>query len=400
MVNIDFISIVVFYGLLLLFFFKNKSKFTIQAKVFALYKTKLGLNLMDKIAKKFPRFMKIVGYVGTVVGFGGMGFIFYFLVKETLKFVTKPGAQPPLAPVLPGIYIPGAPTLSFWHWIIAIFVVAVVHEFSHGVLARTHKIKIKSSGFAFMGPILAAFVEPDEKQLQKKSVMKQLSVFAAGPFSNLVLGALFLLLLANITGPAVASIHSADGIIVNGFIDGYPAEKLNIELPFTILKINGQDTKDFIGFLNATTKIKPGDEVNIVTDKGQFSLVAAENPENKSKGFMGVTGFQQKKNVIEKYKGKEWLVKIFMWINLLITWLFIINVGVGLFNLLPLGPVDGGRMFLTAAMAIFKNKKIAMRTFAVVSWICLLLIFINLWPWIVKLFNWIIKIFILLVALV
>ncbi|RME55418.1 hypothetical protein D6777_00695 [Candidatus Woesearchaeota archaeon] len=400
MVNIDLISIIVFYGILLIFFFKNKKRFTIQSKVFALYKTKLGINLMDRIAQKFPRFMKVVGYFGTFVGFAGMIFIFFFLIKETLKFLYKPGAQPPLAPVLPGVHIPGAPTLSFWHWIIAIFIVAIVHEFSHGMLARTHKIKIKSSGFAFLGPILAAFVEPDEKQLNKKPLIQQLSVFAAGPFSNIVLGFLFLLILSNITAPIAASFYLPAGITVNGYLEGYPAEKSGVDLPFTILSINNKPTKDFIGFLNVTTKIKPGDEVYISTDKGNFSLVAAANPENKSRGFMGVTGFQQKKDVKEKYKGKEVWVKVFMWFNLLIMWLFLINIGVGLFNLLPLGPVDGGRMFMTTALAIFKDKRVALRIFAIVSWICLLLIFINLWPWIVKLFNWIVKIFILLIALI
>ena len=32
----------------------------------------------------------------------------------------------------------------------------------------------------------------------------------------------------------------------------------------------------------------------------------------------------------------------------LIFWLAILSLGVGLFNLIPLGPIDGGRMFLTA----------------------------------------------------
>jgi len=400
MINIDLIAIIIFYGLLILLFIKKREKFEVQGKVFALYKTKLGLKLMDRIGNFSPRVMKWVGYVGVVVGFSGMSFIFYFLIKETFNFVTTPGAIPPLAPVLPGVAIPGAPVLSFWHWIIAIFIVAVVHEFSHGVMARTHGIKIKSSGFAFMGPILAAFVEPEEKEMVKKKKMAQLSVFAAGPFSNIILGFLFIALLVFVSGPLVGSMYQPGGTIVSAFVEGYPAVESGLELPFTIKQINGEDTMEFVQFVNVITKINPDDEINLVTDQGEFDIIAGINPDNSSRGFMGIAGFQQKRIIKESLVNFEWLAKFMIWFNLLISWLFLINIGVGLFNLLPLGPVDGGRMFITAATAIFKNERIAIKLFAIVSWICLLLIFINLWPWVMRLITWLGKGFLFLLAVI
>ncbi|MEK6816346.1 MAG: M50 family metallopeptidase, partial [Nanoarchaeota archaeon] len=297
-----------------------------------------------------------------------------------------------------GVSIPGVPTLSFWHWIIAIFLVALVHEFSHGVLARVHKIKIQSSGFAFMGPILAAFVEPDEKEMASKKTMQQLSVLAAGPFSNMVLGLIFLLILNFFTGPLTGSMFQPGGITVSSYMEGYPAEATGLKTPLTILKINGEDTMDFVQFVNVSSRIKPGDEVLLSTDKGDAKLVAAENPDNKSKGFMGVSGFQQDKKVKEEFRGYGFWPHVMLWFNVLIGWLFLINIGVGMFNLLPLGPVDGGRIFLTSMLAVFKDKRISMKIFAVVSWLCILLIFINLWPWIMKLFSWLAKIFFLVVG--
>lgn len=393
-------SLVIFCAFLFMFFIIKRDKFTVQGKVLAMYRTRLGLNLMDRIAASFPRLMKAVGYIGVVVGFSGMVFMFFFLVKETLKFVIKPGTPPPLAPVLPGISIPGVPTLSFWHWIIAIFIVAIVHEFSHGVLARVHKIKIQSSGFAFLGPILAAFVEPDEKEMASKKTMQQLSVLSAGPFSNLILGIIFLLILNFLTGPLTTSMFQAGGITVNSYMEGYPAEATGLKTPFTILKINGEDTLDFVQFVNASSRIKPGDDVYLSTDKGDAKLIAAENPDNKSKGFMGVSGFQQDKQVKDELKKYGFWPHVMLWFNILVGWLFLINIGVGMFNLLPLGPVDGGRIFLTSVLALFKNKRIALRIFAVVSWICILLIFINLWPWIVKLFAWLSKLFFIIVGVI
>ena len=40
-----------------------------------------------------------------------------------------------------------------------------------------------------------------------------------------------------------------------------------------------------------------------------------------------------------------------------LNWLYILNLGIGLFNLLPLGPVDGGRMLQTALLRFFSEKR-------------------------------------------
>src|SRR3989344_5654882 len=179
-----------------------KKMFEVQGKIFFLYRTKFGLKLMDRISKFSPKLMKVVGIVGIIIGFIGMILMFFLLVQMTLKLIMQPTSAPGLVPVLPGIKVsPLLPVLSFMHWIIIIFIIALVHEFSHGIFARLNNIKIKSSGFAFLGPIPAAFVEPDEKQMAKKSRKAQLSILAAGPFSNVVLAFVVLLLMLLIFMP-------------------------------------------------------------------------------------------------------------------------------------------------------------------------------------------------------
>lgn len=387
--NIDLISLLIFFGLILFLLTKYKSKFVFQGKIIALYKTKIGLKLMNKIARKWPRLMNFLGIVGIIVGFSGMVFIFSFLIKETFAFVSIPGAQTPLAPVLPGINIPGAPNLSFWHWIIAIFFVATVHEFAHGIQARLHNIKIKSSGVAFFGPILAAFVEPNEKELAKKSKIKQLSILAAGPFSNMLFGIFFLLIFIFLIGPITSSIFMPSGIVVNSFVEGFPAENSSLELPFTITEINGISTVEFVNFIGVVTQIKPDDDIELKTDQGKHIIIASEHPENNTRGFIGISDFEQKKEIRSKNFFWKAISRIYLWFSLLIFWLFVINIGVGLFNLLPLGIVDGGRMFFLLSTSLFKKEKIATRLFHLMTWICLLLIIINLFPWLIKLVLWI-----------
>ncbi|MBI5872275.1 site-2 protease family protein [archaeon] len=386
--NWDMISLGIFYVILIALFLIYRKKFSVQG-LFVLYRTRFGLKLMEKLSR-----IKILDYLSIaamIMGLAGMIFIFFFLAKESLKLLTIPGTQPALAPVLPGIEISGAPSLSFWHWIIVILIAATIHEFSHGLLARRFAVRIKSSGFAFFGPIIAAFVEPDEAQLTKIRKRKQIAIFSMGPFANIVFGLLVFLILS--LGMHLASFQ-ADGIIVNKVMEGYPMEHTGVQTPFIISKINGIEIRDFEDFINATEGIKPGSIINIETQplqasslKTAYSIITTANPQNASKAFIGITDLELK-IASSRFGDISNLLPLVRWIELLFIWLFIINVGIGLFNLLPLGPLDGGRMFYVLMLYFTKSEAKAKRVLSVVSMLCLLFILINLLPWINKLIVW------------
>ncbi|MEK6835243.1 MAG: site-2 protease family protein [Nanoarchaeota archaeon] len=384
--NLDLIFAILFYGLLFLFYLKHKNKFEVQDKMFALYKTKLGIKLMDKYAKIAPRFLVFLGYFGIVVGFLGMIFIFYILVKGTYGLIFIKNAQPVLAPVLPGLQIvPGLPVLSFWHWIIAIFIVAVIHEFSHGVFARLYNLKIKSSGFAFLGPILAAFVEPDEKAMNKKPKKQQLSILAAGPFSNILLAIVILLILNLVFLPLQTNFFKADGINLVNVEKGGPAELAGLKSGLIIKEVSNikiTDQKQLVSIIQNSN----GDEIKLITDKGEFII----KPQKKQDTYY--VGISIINNVVVKESIPGFILPLTKWFNMLFFWLWIISFGIGLFNLLPLGPIDGGRMFYVAMQNFFDDKK-AMKLFKIVSIFCLALIVVNLLPYLLKLFNWIINLF-------
>ena len=382
--NFDLIFALIFYGLLVLFYIKNKKKFSKEG-LLLLYRTKLGLLLMDKLAKKYPKLLNFLGYFSVFIGFIGMLSIFYILIKGTYGLIFVPDSAPVLAPVLPGISIPGLPVLSFWHWIIAIFFVAVIHEFAHGVYARLYNIKIKSSGFAFLGPILAAFVEPDEKIMKKASNKKQLTIISAGPFINIVLGFLFLLFFIFIFLPLQSNLFVVDGVNIVNVEQNSPAALSGLTSGTLITQINNEEVLDQ-GRLVTVIQDSNGESVNFITDKGEFEV----KPEFKNdKYYVGVSVTN---NVVVKSNIPEFILPLVKWFNMLIYWLWVISLGIGLFNLLPLGPIDGGRMFYVAMLSFFNDRK-AMQIFKVVSFISLTLIVINLLPYLLKLFKWIINLF-------
>ena len=390
--NLDLIFALIFYGIIFLLFVKYRNKFEVQNKIFVLYKTKLGIKLMNKLSSKIPRILHYISYLSITIGFIGMIITFLFLIKGVWNMIFIPNAIPVLAPVLPGVSIPGVPTLSFWHWIIAILITAVVHEFFHGVYASLAKVKIKSSGFAFLGPILAAFVEPDEKQLAKKSTHKQLSVLSAGPFSNIVLAFVFFLIGIFIIAPVTSSILELNGIQIVDINKDLPIAQTSLKSGDQILAIDNETVINQTHFSSIIKSHKPGDILNIQTQDKIIPVELSSNPENKSLPIMGVTISYAKADIkpsIKKIFGNTPLA--LFWILKLVFWVYAISLGVGLFNLLPLGPVDGGRMFYSASLFIFKKQEKAKKAYQYATLICLLLIFINLSPYIIKLLAFLIQ---------
>ena len=183
-----------------LFFYKNRKKINVEAKIVLLYKTKVGLRLINWLSKKTKKSLPTIAYIIIAFGFASMITIVLLLIQSLVVLFKMPEMMdaPPLLPLLP--YIPqafdlGLPKLYFVYWIIAIGIIAITHECAHGIFMRHYKLKIKSTGFGFLGPFLLFFVEPSEKALAKKKPKQQMAILGAGSFSNFIFGIIFLLLM-------------------------------------------------------------------------------------------------------------------------------------------------------------------------------------------------------------
>jgi len=374
------ISAIVFLILLSVLLYFKRKKLTVQGKfpfVYVLmYKTKFGLNLMESWARKYNKTLKFLGYAGIVVGFLGMILLAYALTQNVIDLFTKPEAAQGVGLVLP-IQAKGVVFVPFFYWIIAIFVVILVHEFGHGVISRAHNIKVKSSGFGFAGvliPILPlAFVEPDEKILRKRPHKQQLSVFAAGPFFNIAFGLIIVLFLLLVLGPIVKGIVEPTGVQITGFIEGdYPAKQSGIEAGELVIRIDGKEITTLDGFSDLLEGIKPGSNIRLKTNVSTYNIVLAQNPEDNSKGYLGVY-VRQGSKIKDAFKD-SFAISVLIWFIGLIEWIYILNIGIGLFNLIPIGPVDGGRMMQIALYKFIPNKKIAEKVWHHISLIFLLVV--------------------------
>ena len=211
----DYKWVIVFYSGIVLLLYYYRNKFERPASFIFLLKTKIGLNLMDKVSSKLRTIIKVLGYMGVFLAYLGFFFVSYILVQSAYDIIIdKPGAVGG-SPVIPGLPIAGLgirfPLVIGW---LSLFIIMVVHEFSHGIVARAHNVKIKSSGLAFFGPILGAFVEPDEEELIKEKHRVQHSIFAAGPVANFVLWIVCSFLIVGIS-LAITSMAYPSGIMLD-----------------------------------------------------------------------------------------------------------------------------------------------------------------------------------------
>lgn len=211
--------IIIFYLLIITFVIIKWKNIQVQAKIIFLYRTKWGLRWMDKYSQKYKEWIILLGYVGTGIGFIGMVFISVILIKNLVDLILNPAATSGVSLVLPGINVPGIGILPFWHWLIAIFIIAVVHEFAHGVVARAYNIPVKNTGIVLFGPIIGAFVEPDEKKMQKQNDIKQYSILAAGAFTNIMLAVAAVLLLNFATMPLQQTMIEPTGFTFDQYAD-------------------------------------------------------------------------------------------------------------------------------------------------------------------------------------
>ncbi|MBN1376771.1 site-2 protease family protein [Candidatus Woesearchaeota archaeon] len=320
---------------------------------------------MDKIGRKCREWVKVFGYVSAGIGFIGMVYISLVIVSVFLKFLLKPTVSPGVSLILPGMNIPGIGYLSFWYWIIAIVILSVVHEFSHGMVARAYDIKLKSSGFAIFGilaPILpAAFVEPDEKKLAKKKDIVQYSVLGAGPMMNMVLAFLILMALPyviqgeNAIAPFEDRFSESIGFSVEPINESFPAYEAGLTNRTLITTYNNNPVTSSDDLLYELYYCKkPGDTVILGNENQSFTITATEHPENKGRAYLGIHNIQNERRLIE---GKEFQGKVFYWFKDLLRWLFFLNFAVGLINLLPIFATDGARMLKIFMDKIMKKKK-------------------------------------------
>ena len=451
---------------LILFLKRNKSNLKKEGILY-LYKTSWGIKLINTIGSKYKRTLKFLSYVSVVLGYFLMAGILYLIGNTFWSYLTKPEMveiirAPPLAPLIP--YFPAIfglsdffPPLYAVYFIVAILIVATVHEFSHGIFAKRYGVKIKSTGFAFLKyfpVILGAFVEQDEKDMTKRKRFEQMSILSAGVFANVVVAVIFFILLIGYFTFAftasglvpnsyayslvgISAITSINGISLENpsyntliasvenlenetsfikvktdkkaylatkvFLDAQnqsrdyialyeDAPAINAGLKGFIIGINDVEITDAESLGKELNKYSPGEKVIIKTrDDGNFEeyeIILGENPSDKNLPYLGIFLVKEQNFILKEgvhfltaFKSKNLYFKENTYYQAksgfsefgyyLIWWIVLINILVALFNMLPLGILDGGRFFYLTVWKITGSEKFAKQSFSFFTYVIL-----------------------------
>lgn len=207
------------------FLIRNKKKIKKEGLLW-LYHTSWGIKLIDKIGNKYKKTLKVLSWVSVTIGYALMGVMIYLFGKIVYIYafhsdIVKAVKLPPIMPLIP--YLPQMfqlnwlPPFYFSYWIIILAIIAISHEFFHGIFASLNGVKTKTTGFGFFPfffPIfLAAFVSLDEKVMAKKTSFQQRAVLSAGTFANILTAIIGVVLMFGF----FALTHSPSGIIYDDY---------------------------------------------------------------------------------------------------------------------------------------------------------------------------------------
>ena len=236
---------------------------------------------------------------------------------------------PGVAPLIPGVDIP------LVAGIVSLIILLILHELSHGILARIEKIKVKKVGLVLFGIIpMGAFVEPDEDAIQKLSVERQNRIIAAGISTNFLLTVIFFVLFVVVLLYALPGIYQNVVLIKSVYLN-YPANGI-LQPGMQIVAWNGYPIKNLSSFTVAAANDTPGKTVTVTTPNKTYSFTAI-SVDNSTRGLIGV-------DVYEPYQTGPYPSVVYFLFTLF-GLSFLLNLAVAVGNMLPVPMFDGWRIY-------------------------------------------------------
>ncbi|RDY23898.1 RIP metalloprotease RseP [Romboutsia maritimum] len=290
-------------------------------------------------------------------------------------------------------------------------IIVFIHELGHFLLAKKSGIKVHEFAIG-MGPKLFSIKKDTEYSIRllplggfismegedessndprsfgNKSILQRASVIFAGPFFNIILAIILLIPVFLYMGSPTTTL--------NKVLDNGPAQRAGIVAGDTITKINNQEVKTWQTVINTLNKSK-GKEVNIILTKDGKEKSVNLKPEIKDGRYSIGIETKMKKDffasITSAFKTTANItVQMFKFLGQLVTGTLpggignsvagpigvvglvsdaaktgiinlislgsLISLNLGIFNLLPIPALDGGRLFLLAVEAIRGGKKI------------------------------------------
>lgn len=346
--------------------------------------------------RHFSTFFRVYASFGVLmVVIISVGITVLLLVSVHLTLIFQPEPTGIYAPrnilLLPGVneYVPS--TFAVWF----AFVLAIaIHELGHGILSRIEDIKVKGMGALLFVIPIGFFVEPDEEELEKKKGMPKIRMFGAGITNNIVIGVVCFLVMILLAGMAVPSSQP----VIQGVYQNYSAQQAGIPAYSVITGINGVPVATIDQVSALLNQTSPGDTIALTVRNQEtvstYNLTLTAWPGElgeRQSGFMGVyyysgsavigavqnsaspLGFLMLLTVPFNMSADGQFLRILafdtpatefysvpfdqFWVLVnVLFWSGWININLGIFNAIPMVPLDGGYILKEGVERVLDRK--------------------------------------------
>ncbi|MEM2339137.1 MAG: site-2 protease family protein [Nitrososphaerales archaeon] len=347
---------------------------------FIMYKTNRINDFLDRLSSH-KKFWNVFAKLSIFISVIAMIFALTFLLRNLYNYLfLKSEGFAQVALLLPGVTIQTPTALT--NFFLSLPFILIIHEGAHGIIARLEKIKVKSGGILLLVTLIGAFVEPDQEEFKKARNSSKLKVFAAGSSANIIFSFIILifLTLTPTFAPALPNevrtifYNEPSGLLVRIILPNSPAENSGLEVNDVIIEVNDRKIKTLEDYINLN--LEPNQLIKLRVLRGGSSILlnveTIPSQINKSRGIIGFGG-------ITFYPPRLFPNGIYwpMPIALFLFWVWFLSFNIGLFNMLPIYPLDGDGFINAILSSKFsdRNRKVLR---VIINVFTMLLLAINL----------------------
>ncbi|OLC84404.1 MAG: hypothetical protein AUJ08_04065 [Thaumarchaeota archaeon 13_1_40CM_3_50_5] len=366
---------------------KNKVRAEVKLPLILIH-TPFGLTFFDRVAKW--RGAKYYADFNTYL-MPAITALAIFLIINALYFTfvsasAREGARG--IGLQANLLIPGInPYLPISYGWIALIVTIIIHEAGHGIVARIYNIKVESTGIVlFLGLPIGAFVNIERDELNRATLKQKSAVLTAGPLNNMILAGASLIALYFVVStltPLPPDPNSPQfGALVLNVNEGSLAQSIGLTQGSIIQTINGEkiiaadDVSRLLRSHLGETIVVQWLDRSSRTVSHEVTLPASVEEGKPILGIGAAPIAIDSAAVLENYK--SWFTgnpiglivpptiqQVFVPYSDFMApqftssvfgnnfapianglfWLWFINFNVGIFNALPIGPLDGGQLY-------------------------------------------------------
>jgi membrane-associated protease RseP (regulator of RpoE activity) len=366
-----------------------KSKIRAEVKFpLILIHTPFGLEFFDRVSKW--RAAKFYADFNTYLMPAITALAIFFIIGSLIILFSNVDARVGVRSIGPtaNLLIPGLnPYLPITYGWIALVITIVIHEAGHGIVARVYNVRVDSTGIVlFLVLPIGAFVNIERDELNRATLKQKSAVLTAGPLNNMILAGLSLLALFFVVStltPLPPNLSDPQfGVMVVSVNGGSLAESIGLESESVIQYVAGQEVRS-LEDLGSHLRANLGRTIDItwINSAGDTITRQATLPAEVELGQgilgVGVTVLSpDPQAVLDRYKNafgsnplalllpptmqqgavpysdlmaskyeSSALGTAFAPVANILFWLWFINFNVGIFNALPIGPLDGGQLY-------------------------------------------------------